>query len=387
MIGTVKIIADENIPFVKEAFQSIGKVELVAGRRITSAIVKDADILLVRSVTKVNEHLLAGSGVKMVATATIGTDHIDQDYLNRAGINFANAAGSNANSVAEYVTLGLLTLASRNQFQLAGKTIGIIGVGNVGSRVADKCRVLGMRVLKNDPPLKETSNSDEYIELDELLKQSEIITIHVPLTVSGAWPTFHLVDDNFLKRLNPHTCLFNTSRGAVADTTSLINAIKNRQLSGVLLDVWENEPAISPVLLSLVDIATPHIAGYSFDGKVKGTEMIYDAACKFLGERPTWNPKLLMPAPAVPMIQIENENKNDQEVLLETLRKVYDIEEDDRHLRELISLPADEQAKYFDHLRKTYPIRREFYNTRIDFAPGITQTLKDKFTGLGFSAR
>ncbi len=383
MIGTVKIVADENIPYVREAFNSVGKVELVSGRAMTNALLKEADILLVRSITRVDRDLLEGTRVKMAATATIGTDHIDEEYLQRAGITFASAAGSNSNSVAEYITAALLTLAARKGFSLAGKTIGVVGVGNVGSKVAHKCRQLGMNVLKNDPPLQELTGSREFCDLPELIKGSDVVTVHVPLKVKGRWPTFHLVDDLFINKMKPGAFLFNSSRGAVVDGGILKKVLRDKRIAGCVLDVWENEPDIDPELLDRVDLGTPHIAGYSFDGKVNGTEMIYQAACRFLGIPAAWDPRIMMPAPPVPIISVEND-ADTSDILRKIVKGVYDIEADDGRLREILPLPAEKRPKHFDLLRKNYPVRREFFNTRIEFKEPVGRDLKQTLTGLGF---
>jgi erythronate-4-phosphate dehydrogenase len=383
-IGSIKIVADENIPYAREAFGTLGRVELVAGRSMTNALLKEANILCVRSVTQVNEDLLGGTKVKMVGTATIGTDHVDEPYLDRAGVTFSNAAGSNSNSVSEYITAALLTLAQRKGFTLAGKTIGVIGVGNVGSKVAHKCAQLGMTVLKNDPPLKELTGSAEYVELDELIPNADFITLHTPLTVTGKYPTHHLADEAFIGRMKPTAFLLNSSRGGVADGEALKNALKDKKIAGSVLDVWEGEPKIDVDLLNLVDLGSPHIAGYSFDGKVNGTVMIYQAACRFLGVESTWQPKMVMPAPAVPLIMIDPAEADEQTLIHRAVKQLYDIEADDSRLRELSDEPADNRSKFFDQLRKHYPVRREFYNTKIEFSAPAGENLKRTLSGLGF---
>ncbi|MFA5863736.1 MAG: 4-phosphoerythronate dehydrogenase PdxB [Phycisphaerae bacterium] len=383
MIGSVKIVADENIPYVREAFGQLGKIELVGGRAITSALLKDADILLVRSVTRVDQTLLAGTQVKMVATATIGTDHIDEDYLHRSGITFSSAAGSNSNSVAEYITAALLTLAQRKKFTLAGKTIGVIGVGNVGSKVVHKCRQLGMTVLKNDPPVKDLTGSTEYCELKDFINTADFITLHVPLVVKGRYPTLHLVDEKFLGKMKPSAYLFNSSRGSVVDGGALKRALQAKRLAGAVLDVWENEPDIDVELLKMIDLGTPHIAGYSFDGKVNGTELIYQAACRFLGVKPSWNPKTIMPAPPVPAMSVAC-SSTEEKFLYPVIKTIYDIEADDARLREITPLSSEKRPKHFDQLRKHYPVRREFFNTRIEFTPDADENVKQILTGLGF---
>jgi erythronate-4-phosphate dehydrogenase len=383
-LGSIKIVADENIPYVREAFGSLGHVELVAGRSMTNALLRNADVLLVRSVTKVNETLLSGTSVKMVATATIGTDHVDEEYLKKSGIAFSNAAGSNSNSVAEYITAALLTFADRKGFKLEGKTIGVVGLGNVGSKVARKCAVLGMNVLKNDPPLRDQTGSTEFVDLNDMISRVDFLTLHTPLTLAGPHPTHHLIDDAMLRRLKPSAFLFNSSRGSVVDGRALKQALQQKRIAGALLDVWENEPNIDPELLALVDIGSPHIAGYSFDGKVNGTEMIYQALCRFLGTNAAWNPKTIMPISPVPMITIDPSEADEQTLIRRAVAKVYDIEADDARLRELLAEPADKRGKFFDQLRKLYPVRREFYNTRIEFSAPACEELIRKLTGLGF---
>ena len=272
----MNIVADENIPYVAEAFRKLGDVFTYPGRRIDSRAVKDAGILLVRSITKVDEHLLHGSGVRLVATATIGYDHIDLDYLRSEGIELASAAGCNASSVAEYVVAALLILARRHKFSLSGKTIGVVGVGNVGSRVVEKARILGMDVLQNDPPLERKTGKACFRILDELLARSDILTLHVPLTREGQDATYHMADEALFRKMKNGSFLINTSRGAVVDNTHLVTALKQKRLEGAVLDVWEREPEINEGLLRAVDIGTSHIAGYSLDGKTNPYSLAWD---------------------------------------------------------------------------------------------------------------
>ncbi len=371
----MKIVADPNIPFVREAFGPLGEISLVPGRQITSSHVQDAELLLVRSVTPVNAALLDGSQVKFVATATIGFDHIDREYLAARKIGFASAAGSNANSVAEYIVAALLELAARGKFRLRDKTLGVIGVGNVGRRVVQYAQALGMRVLANDPPRQRAEDLPDFVGLDRVLAEADIITLHVPLTKTGADKTFHLFDKERLNELEiRRPILLNSSRGAVIDNAALAKAINGAWVSGVGLDVWENEPNISPELLEIVDLATPHIAGYSFDGKVNGTRMIYEAACRFFGITPGWQPTL--PAPPVPRIEVSvGRGEQDDEVLRRVVRQVYDITADDQRLRM--------DVRQFDKLRAEYPIRREFFNTAL-ILRGATGNLEQNFAALGF---
>jgi erythronate-4-phosphate dehydrogenase len=378
----MKIVADPNIPFVREAFGALGDVVLVPGRQINPAAVREADVLLVRSVTPVNAALLDDSRVRFVATATIGTDHVQQEYLSQRKIGFTSAAGSNANSVAEYVVAAILELAHRVKFPLRDKTIGVVGVGNVGSRVVHNAEVLGMRVLQNDPPRQRAENNPSFVSLGRVLAEADIITLHVPLARAGEDATFHLFDKDRLAVLGlRRPILINTCRGAVVDNKALLKAIDGERIGGVVLDVWENEPNILPELLDVVDIGTPHIAGYSFDGKVNGTRMIYEAVCQFFGLRATWQPEL--PPPPVPRIEMTaSSGEDDEEVLRRIVRRVYDITADDDQLRAKILVP-DGIGASFDTLRAEYPIRREFFNTEIVLREA-GKALRSKLAALGF---
>jgi len=381
----MRIIADENIPFVRECFSSAGDVLTVHGRKITSEILKDADALLVRSITKVNKELLEDSKVKFVGTATIGFEHIDVDYLEAKKIGFASAPGSNANSVAEYMTSALLNLADKYKFGIGEKSIGIVGVGNVGGRLEKKVRALGMRVVLNDPPLKRKTSSavgcltadEKYRPIEEIF-DCDIVTLHVPLTNEGPDKTYHLADEKFFKSLKKGVIFFNTCRGKVHDTAALKNAITSYKTSACVLDVWENEPNIDIELVKMVDYGTPHIAGYSYDGKVVGMLMIYQAFCKFFSVKPKFSAKDFLPKPQVEKIDI---SKDDPKPLLTIVNTLYDIKKDDEKLRQIINKLAEKQGAYFDSLRKNYHIRREFQNTAVSTGD---KKLKNILEGLGF---
>jgi erythronate-4-phosphate dehydrogenase len=375
----MKIVADENIPCVAEAFASLGEVELCPGRGMQAADVRDADILLVRSVTRVGPELLEGSRVRFVGSATIGFDHVDRDYLQARGIGFATAPGSNATSAAEYVVSALLVLADRKGFELAGRRVGIVGCGNVGSRVRDRLTALGMQCLVNDPPLKAQGGHDDYLELDDII-DADVITFHVPFTREGNWPTWHLADRTFLERLKPGTVLVNTARGAVVDNAALDALLAVRDDLTVVLDVWEGEPAISEALLQKVDIGTPHIAGYSLDGKLRGTEMIYRAACEHVASSADWRPVSALPARQVLALE---DTQDTGAALRRAVCFAYDVREDDVRLRDMLSLPEDERPLYFDRLRKEYPVRREFSETVIRL-PGGNDQLTRLLKSLGF---
>jgi len=378
----MKIIADENIPCVEQAFASLGEVSLLPGRGMQPEQVRDADILLVRSVTSVDRTLLEGSSVRFVGSATIGFDHVDRAWLQQHDIGFATAPGCNATSAAEYVVSALLVLAERKGFELAGKTVGIIGCGNVGSRVRNKLAALGMRCVINDPPLQAQGGHDDFVSLDEVL-QADVVTVHVPYTRDGLCPTHHLIDSAVLKRLKTNALFINTSRGAVTDNPALNRLLAERDDLSVVLDVWEGEPAISTELLEQVDLGTPHIAGYSLDGKLRGTEMIYQAACEHFGQSGQWRAADNLPEAAVIEL-VETEEHSVAAMLRAAVLGCYDIRADDARLRAMLALPADEQPACFDRLRKEYPVRREFSETRVvvnDAGNVCEQTLR----GLGFA--
>jgi erythronate-4-phosphate dehydrogenase len=373
-VGEMKIVADENIPFVEEAFGKLGEVVTFPGRQIDSSKVKEADILLVRTVTRVDENLLKGSRVRFVATATIGFDHIDLDYLKKKGIEFASAAGCNANSVAEYIVAALLLLAHQHQFSLSKKTIGVVGVGNVGSRVVEKAGILEMNVLQNDPPLARKTGETLFRPLEELLQKSDILTLHVPLTYKGSDKsdpyrlpedaTYHMANEALFEKMKKSSFFINTSRGAVVDSPSLLKALKSKRLSGAVLDVWEGEPEISEELLRAVELGTPHIAGYSREGKANATLFIYQAICRFLNLASNWRPTNLPPPPQ-PKIEVHCEERSDEAILSEVVRKAYNLERDDQALRQILKIPLPERKTYFDRLRSEYPVRREFRSMEV----------------------
>jgi erythronate-4-phosphate dehydrogenase len=374
----MKIISDENIPFGREAFSRLGDVVTMHGRKMDAAAVRDADLLIIRSITKVNRELLEGSRVRFVGTCTIGTDHVDEAYLRERSIAFASAPGCNANSVAEYVVCALLVLAKRGGYRLEGRTIGVVGIGNVGSKVVAKCEALGMKVLQNDPPLARLWPCEKRFLPLEALMDADFITLHVPLTKTGEDKTWHMADSAFLKRMNPGAVLLNTCRGAVLDNKTLDRT--------AVLDVWEGEPAIDVAFFDRVALGTPHIAGYSYDGKVNGTTLVYQAACKAIGVAADWDARPLLPPSPHATLAFDAAGRADEDVLREAALTVYDIEADDRRLRAIADLPADGRGAYFDRLRKEYPQRREFQNSTITLRGGSV-TLARKLAGIGFKLK
>jgi erythronate-4-phosphate dehydrogenase len=375
----MKITADENIAYAKEAFSEFGEVTLLHGREITPRSLKDTDVLIVRSITKVNEDLLKGSKIKFVGTATIGKDHIDIEYLRNNNITFADAAGCNAHAVNEYVFTALSKVLEKKKLRFKDLSIGIIGVGNVGSKVARCADSLAMKTILNDPPLKRKTGDEKYRELDEALK-ADIVTLHVPLNKEGIDKTYHLFDYNILNRLRDGCILINSSRGSVIDNSTLEKVTDKKNLI-VILDVWENEPAISSSLLKKVLIGTPHIAGYSYEGKVNGTMMIYSALCKFLNKEETFK----APEVKVDNSAIEINGTGSVETLLYNLfKKIYDIKKDDKNLREILS--EENTGKYFDSLRKEYHLRYEFPNYTV-IASEEEQELKNILSAFRFKIK
>lgn len=353
----MKLIVDENITLARQAFSGFGKLKLINGRAISNSELLDTDTLIVRSITRVNEELLKSSKVKFVGTVTIGTDHIDLNYLSRINIAFADAKGCNADSVAEYVFTALLKVATEEKKSLKEKTIGVVGIGNIGSRIVKLAKSLGMILLKNDPPLERKGIGENYFSLDEILG-CDIITFHVPLNLEGIDKTFHLINKSNLKKINHDTIIINTSRGSVIDNEALLEETNKKDFR-LIMDVWEGEPSINIKLLEKTKVGTAHVAGYSYEGKVNGTKMIYDSLCRYLNVEATWHPNL-------PEIQ-NNELKipsgqTDEEKLYKLFKSIYDLERDDSLLRKISDYNSNEQADYFDKLRKEYSVRRVFSN-------------------------
>ncbi len=370
----MQILADENIPFVNETFAKLGKVRTISGRNLNSADLAEAEVLLVRSVSQVNEKLLSGSAVRFVGTATIGLDHIDLNYLEEQGIGFAYAPGCNAIAVSEYLISALLIIAERQGFKLADKTVGIIGCGNVGSRVFHKMEALGVNCLLYDPPLAEKKTTKfNFVDLNTVLS-ADIITLHIPLEKTGTYPTANLVNADFLAKLRKDVILINTSRGGIIDEAALIETLNANPKMSIILDVWENEPNINPLLLQRAAFGTPHIAGYSFDGKVRGTEMLYTAACKYFQHNEPANISL----PSPPLKGLSFSKTIDDEVAIQTaVLASYDVRRDDAALRRI------RQSSEFDYLRKNYPVRREFNSIEIEL-PAEKSRLAAQLQGLGF---
>lgn len=373
----VKILVDENMPYARALFSQLGEVQSVAGRQIPPAALAQADALMVRSVTNVNAELLADTPVKFVGTATAGTDHVDEAWLTQAGIDFSAAPGCNAIAVVEYVFSALLWLAARDGFSLRDKTVGIIGVGNVGGRLHRRLQAFGVRTLLCDPPLAQTGAPGPWHSLETLVAQADVLTFHTPLTRNGPNATWHQVDDALLAALPDNRILINACRGAVVDNAALHKALQGGKALSVVLDVWEPEPALSLPLLARVDIGTAHIAGYTLEGKARGTTQVFDAYSHFLAAAPRADLAALLPPPAVAGLRFHG--AIDEEALRRLAHLVYDVRRDDMLLRRAAGTPGE-----FDSLRKNYDERREWSSLCVetDDAAGA-----EMLTQLGFTAR
>lgn len=355
----MRIVADENIPLLDAFFASFGDITRMPGRAIDKADLADADVLLVRSVTPVSAELLAGTQVRFVGTCTIGTDHLDLAGLAAAGIRVASAPGCNARGVVEYVLSCLLTLAERSGESWRGKTVGVVGVGEVGSRLITTLESLGVRCLRCDPLLADAGETG-LIDIDQLIAEADVISCHVPLTRDGAYPTIHLFHEQRLQALRKGAWLINSSRGPVIDNLALTRVLALRPDLQVALDVWEHEPEVSPALAALCALVTPHIAGYSLDGKLRGTAKIYAALCDFLKEPASVQLDALAPCAGGAQWHIDPGVSADW-LLARALRWVYDVRDDDARMRHMLRTAADESQRRtgFDRLRKAYPLRRE----------------------------
>jgi erythronate-4-phosphate dehydrogenase len=381
----MNIVCAETVLLGREAFAHAGETVVLPDREITREDLLDADALIVRSKTKITTDLLEGTAVKFVGTATAGTDHIDKAGLESKGIYWCAAPGCNANSVSEYLVAALLVLGRRHGFDLEGKTIGVIGCGNVGSRVVKKCHALGMNVLRNDPPLAAVSEDPDFLPLEHVLAESDIVTLHVPLVKHKPWPTERMADYLFFEQLKPGAIFINAARGSVCDYDALLAAKAGGAVAQAIIDVWSPEPAFRTDVLKLADLASPHIAGHSYEGKLNGTIACYNELCNFFEIPKTWEVESTLPTPEVPEIELDCTGRDDEELLHEIIRKVYAIETDDSLIREAAAHCEIDRARNFDTLRKNYRIRREFMNTTVR-ANHASNALREKLKALGFKS-
>lgn len=371
----MKVIIDDKIPYIKGALEPFAKVLYLQGARTNPEIVKDADAIITRTRTKCNAELLTGSKVKMIATATIGFDHIDTEFCAKAGINWTNAPGCNSWSVTQYIMAALYTLSTEKDIQLNQMTIGIIGAGNVGSKVAKLCRIIGMNVLVNDPPRECIEGSEHFVPIQEIQEKADIITFHTPLTYEGDDKTLHLANDTFFNDCKKNIVFINSSRGEVMETNAVKNAIESGKITNAIIDCWENEPRIDFELLEKAFIATPHIAGYSKDGKAKGTEMSIRAISqKFNLGIDNWQSSNIE-LPENTTIEINGTEKSEQDILGDAILATYPIREDSNKLKTSVET--------FEKQRGNYPIRREFPTYKV-IAKDVSENICSKIKALGF---
>jgi erythronate-4-phosphate dehydrogenase len=373
----IKVVADDKIPFLRGALEEHADIVYISGGKISSEDLKDADALIIRTRTQCNEALLKGSSVKFIATATIGFDHIDTEYCERNDIFWTNAPGCNSSSVEQYVASALLSLAVTMKFELSGLCMAVIGVGNVGSKVARLAEGLGMKVLLNDPPRAFAEGLTGFESLEKIKKEADIISFHVPLNQTGYYKTFGMANQEFFQGLAKKIILINSSRGEVINENDLLAAMQNTRFRAVVLDVWNNEPDINKDLLLTANLVTPHIAGYSTDGKANGTLMSVQSLSRFfnLGLN-NWSPKNV-PLPDSTAIIADCHGKSELEILHEVYTQTYDIVTDDKALRS--------DANEFEALRGSYRIRREPSAFSVKLLNNSWPGLESKFEKLGFS--
>lgn len=368
--GKMKIVAENTVPYLKGIAESIAEVKYLNSNEFTSENIHDADALIVRSINKCTRELLENSQVRLITTATIGFDHIDIEYCDKAGITWQNAPGCNAVSVAQYVLASLITVALRKKEPLQGKTIGIVGVGHVGKELATLCTAYGLHVLRNDPPRAEAEGNEGFVSLDTLAEESDIITFHTPLTKEGRFRTRHLANEDFFNKTRKRPWFINASRGAVHDTQALLNALKSGKIGEAIIDCWENEPAIDRELLDKVAIATPHIAGFSADGKANGTHICLENIERFFNVKIEKLDRVLPPAPVDPVIDLA-------EITADRIEQAV--------FRSFNPLTADkllrESLERFEWFRANYHHPREFAAYTVRNATAEERVVFDK---LGF---
>lgn len=370
------IVADENIPLLDAFFEGFGEIRRYPGRAIDAACVKDADLLLVRSVTRVDQQLLEGSRVRFVGTCTIGTDHLDLDYFAQAGIHWSSAPGCNARGVVDYVLGSLLTLAELEGVELSKRVYGVVGAGEVGGRLVRVLRGLGWKVLVCDP-VRQAREGGDFVSLDTILAECDTISLHTPLQRGGEHPTWHLLGAPQLSRLRTGAWLVNAARGPVVDNNALRELLLRRDDVHAVLDVWEEEPQVNLALADLCTLATPHIAGYSLDGKQRGTAQIYQAFCRWQGLAEQVQLADLLPPPALARLDLAA-SAEPAWALTTLCRAVYDPRRDDADFRRSLSDDAAQQRAAFDLLRKHYPVRREIEGLAVHLhgeAPQLAQVV------------
>lgn len=367
------------------AFSTLGKVTLLPEEDICREHLIDTDILITRSKAKIQKSLLRDTAVRFVGCAVAGMDHIDTDYLEQAEIAWCHAPGCNADSVAEYTISAILIEAERHSINLDQSTLGIIGVGCIGSRVASLAEAVGLTPLLNDPPRedREGPRSLDFVGLEDLLPAADFITLHVPYTTARPYATHRLLDVHFFEQCTPGAILLNTSRGEIMDSEAILLALNHGVLRQAVLDVWENEPTIRLDLLSRVDIATPHIAGYSRQGRLNGTRMVYEQCCHYLEIEPLWDADEFLPTDDYSEHRIVANGRPDQEVLTELIKLASPILQDDQRFRSGASAHLSTMADHFVACRRHYPERDEFSRHRVSIS-GADPQLIDRIQSCGF---
>lgn len=374
----LRIIADADIPFLRGALEPYCDVKYLPGNLITRESLMGADALLIRTRTRCDKTLLGGTPVKFIATATIGFDHIDTEYCKEANIRWVNAPGCNSSSVQQYIIAALLMLAHKNDFSFSEKMLGIIGVGNIGSKVMEAAHLLGIRVKLNDPPRARNEGSIDFVSIEEIIETCDIITLHVPLIREGIDKTYHLFDDGLFGSVKEGSWLINSSRGEVVETRALKTALSRGKLYGAVLDVWENEPNIDIELLNQAFISTPHIAGYSTDGKANGTSMVVQELSRFF-DLPLLNfYPISIPAPLSQIIRIDGSGKTCIQIVHETILQAYPIMKD--HIR------LQRSPESFEQQRADYANRREFMAYSVKISNGNIKAA-EIFEKLGFKVK
>ncbi len=348
----ISIVADDAIPFLKGILEHQGEISYIKGSEITRTLLINTDALLVRTRTICNKSLLEGTRVSFIATATIGYDHIDTQYCSKNGIKWTSAPGCNSESVKQYMVAALLHLCIKNGLEPERITLGVVGAGNVGSKVAEAAAMLGMKVLINDPPRQRLEGSGLFTPLKKLVRDSDIITLHVPLNLSGRDATFHLAGREFIEAMKRGSFLFNTSRGGITDEEEVKRALWNGHLKGYVADVWSCEPAADKELIEMAEIATPHIAGYSADGKLNGTRMVLKAFADHFKLRVELPGMAVLQRPANEIIKLNDSGDTTIEVLNQMVTSTYNIAAESRQFKS--------DPDKFEVFRNNYPLRREF---------------------------
>ena len=378
----MKIVADKAIPYAGRFFSTLGEVVLLDSRAITPASIRDADCLVVRSVTRVDEALLGNSRITCVAGNSSGTDHVDLDYLNARAIPLFDAKGSNANSVAEYVLSCLFVLSEQFGEELQGKTAGIIGCGHVGSRLLSLLQTIGMETRVYDPFITDDDGCFVFRDLDTVLR-SDIITLHVPLTSTGEYPTTRMVDRQFLEGIKNDVIFINTARGAVVNERDLIDFARRNGACRLVLDVWDNEPVINDELFALAALATPHIAGYSAQARANATRLAYEQVCRWFDVSATAEAVLLADEDA----EVNLSGFDDTlDAIGTAVLASYDVRSDCAALQALTEIEPDRRGAFFTSLRTDYPSRREFPALRVALSASQGR-IGEKLSALGFCIR